>query len=128
MAARLQHVSIPLPPDGKDAARHFYSDLLGLEEVPVPETLNALNLLWYRLGDTELHLFIEEPAADRSARHFCIEVDDVETLRSALEAGGVAVVGATAIPGRPRYFCRDPFGNMLEFTTIQYDYLTQTDR
>lgn len=125
MAARLQHVSIPLPPGGKDVARHFYGELLDLDEVPVPETLNALNLLWYRMGDTELHLFVEEMMADRSARHFCIEVDDVESLRETLEAGGVAVVGATTIPGRPRYFCRDPFGNMIEFTTIQYNYLAQ---
>ncbi len=127
MAARIHHVSIPLPPGGKDAARRFYGDLLGLEEVPVPDTLNPLNLLWFRLGDTELHLFSEEPTADRSARHFCIAVDNVEALREQLEAGGVAVVGATAIPGRPRYFCRDPFGNMVEFTTVQFDYLTEKE-
>ena len=42
MAARIHHVSIPLPPGGKDAARRFYGDLLGLEEVPVPDTLNPV--------------------------------------------------------------------------------------
>jgi hypothetical protein len=26
------------------------------------------------------------------------------------------------IPGRPRFFCRDPFGNTIEFTTIVGNY------
>jgi catechol 2,3-dioxygenase-like lactoylglutathione lyase family enzyme len=123
MQARIQHVSIPLPPGGQETARAFYGDLLALEEVPVPPTLSQINLVWYRLGDTEQHLFTEEPAANRSARHFCIAVDDVDALRLRIEAAGIAVVGATPIPGRPRYFCRDPYGNLIEFTTIEGDYL-----
>ncbi len=27
------------------------------------------------------------------------------------------------ILGRPRFFCRDPFGNMIEFAEIVGDYL-----
>ena len=122
MSARIQHVSVPLPPGGQDAARAFYGGVLGLEEVPVPETLESINLVWYSLGDTELHLFVSELTGDRSARHFCIELDDVEDQRHKLEAAGITVVGAPLIPGRPRYFCRDPFGNLIELTTIQYDY------
>jgi hypothetical protein len=26
------------------------------------------------------------------------------------------------ITGRPRYFCRDPFANLIELTTIEADY------
>jgi catechol 2,3-dioxygenase-like lactoylglutathione lyase family enzyme len=122
LSARIQHVSIPVPPRSQADARAFYRDLLGLEEIPVPSTLAMLDILWFRLGDTELHLFSEEPIADRSGRHFCIAIADVEALRARLEAAGVAVVGATPIPGRPRYFCRDPFGNLIEFTTIEADY------
>ncbi|MEZ4612968.1 MAG: hypothetical protein R2838_22465 [Caldilineaceae bacterium] len=40
-----------------------------------------------------------------------------------MQAAGVAVVGTTPIPGRLRYFIRDPFGNMIEITTIESDYL-----
>jgi catechol 2,3-dioxygenase-like lactoylglutathione lyase family enzyme len=123
MNARIQHVSLPLPPGGQSAARHFYGEVLGLREVPVPPTLSSHNLVWYRLGNTELHLFIEEMSTDRSGRHFCMAVDDVDQVRAKLEGAGIAVVGATPIPGRPRYFCRDPFGNLIEFTTIEHDYL-----
>lgn len=117
--ARIQHVSIPVPAGEQEQARQFYGGLLGLPEISVPATLSDLNLVWFRLGDTELHLFNEPLIADRSARHFCVAVEDVEALRDHLEAAGVAVVGATPIPGRPRYFCRDPFGNLIEFTTLE---------
>lgn len=124
MTVRIQHVSIPRPPESHDAARAFYGDLLGLEEIPPPASLHELDLIWYRLGNTELHLFAEEPQGqDHSGRHFCIAVDDVEVLRARLEEAGIAVVGTTPIPGRPRYFIRDPFGNMIEITTIESDYL-----
>ncbi len=119
---RIQHVSIPRPPGSDDETRAFYGDLLGLEEVPVPRSLQQMDLIWYRLGDTELHLFAEEPLADRSGRHLCIEVDDVEDLRARLGSAGYAVHDTTPIPGRPRFFCRDPFGNQIEFTTIISDY------
>ncbi|MEZ4560373.1 MAG: VOC family protein [Caldilineaceae bacterium] len=124
MTVRIQHVSIPRPPGSDAAARHFYGELLGLEEIPPPESLHDLKVIWYRLGNTELHILTEEPQGqDHSGRHFCIAVDDVEAWRERLQAAGVAVVGTTPIPGRPRYFIRDPFGNMIEITTIESDYL-----
>lgn len=123
MNAQIQHVSIPRPPGSDAAVRSFYGDLLGLEEVATPKSLAALDLIWYRLGDSELHLFAEEPMGqDHSGRHFCLAVADVEALRERLEEAGVTVVGTIPIPGRPRYFIRDPFGNLIEITTIEGDY------
>lgn len=119
--ARIQHVSIPIPPEGMDAARTFYSEVLQLTETPVPREVAGLDLLWYQLGDTELHLFAEAMRGDRSARHFCIAVEDVEAVRVRLEAAGVPLVRTTPLPGRPRLFCRDPFGNLVEFTTVEAD-------
>lgn len=94
-----------MPAGGGETGRAFYGGLWQLNELTPPAAVAALNEIWYQLGDTELHLFEEmEHFADRTARHFCIAVDDVESLRSRLETAGVGVVGATAIPGRPRYF------------------------
>lgn len=131
MTTRLQHVSIPRPPGSDSMARAFYGDLLELEEIPTPRSLASLDLIWFRLGDSELHLFAEEPMGqDHSGRHLCLAVDDVEALRGRLEAAGCSVVGTLPIPGRPRYFTRDPFGNLLEITTIEGDYrdLEQGDK
>ncbi len=122
--ARIQHVSLPRPPGSDAAARSFYSELLGLEEVAPPKSLSELDLIWFRLGDTELHLFTEEPMGqDHSGRHVCLAVDDLEALREHLQEAGVSVVGTIPIPGRPRYFIRDPFGNLIEITSIDGDYL-----
>jgi catechol 2,3-dioxygenase-like lactoylglutathione lyase family enzyme len=119
---RIQHVSIPRPPGSDAQTRAFYGELLGLEEIPVPETIRHLDLIWYRLGDTELHCFAEPPLEDRSGRHFCIEVDNVEELRERLARAGYEPRDALPIHNRPRFFCRDPFGNDIEFTTILGSY------
>ena len=120
MNVRLQHVALPRPPATDEAARAFYGELLGLPEIAPPRSLQTLGVLWFRLGATsELHSFVEGPMGqDRSGRHFCLAVDDVEELRDRLEAAGVTVVGDVPIPDRPRYFIRDPFGNLIEVTTI----------
>lgn len=116
---RIQHVSLPRPTGSEAQARAFYGDLLGLEEIAVPQALRHLDLIWYRLGDTELHLFAEDPLEDRSGRHLCIEVEDVSGLRGLLLAAGCEPRDTIAIPGRPRFFCTDPFGNAIEFTTLE---------
>lgn len=124
MEARLQHVTITRPPGAEAAVRAFYGGVLGLEEVPPPQALATLELIWYRLGkDTELHITVEEPAGqDHSGRHFCLAVDDLFAMRDRLEDAGATVVGDTPIPGRPRFFIRDPFGNLIEITSIEGDY------
>ncbi|MCB0059741.1 MAG: VOC family protein [Caldilineaceae bacterium] len=120
MNARLQHVALPRPPETEEAALAFYGGLLGLRKITPPRSLQSLGVLWFGIGDgSELHSFVEGPMGqDHSGRHFCLAVEDVEELRDRLEAAGVTVVGDVPIPDRPRYFIRDPFGNLIELTTI----------
>ena len=117
MTLELQHVSVPMPRDGHDAARAFYGGLLGLEERDVPPKLDPAQLIWFRVGgDLELHLFESDESAPRS-QHFCLRVDsDLDELREKLERAGVETQDTDEIVGRPRFFCRDPFGNRVELT------------
>ncbi|MCB8944570.1 MAG: VOC family protein [Ardenticatenaceae bacterium] len=117
---RIQHVSIhrPFGEEATQAARAFYGGSVGLPEIAVPETLQGRGLIWYQLGNTELHIFIETFAGGGQEHHFCVAVADVEAMRARLEADGHTTRDTTPIPGRPRFFCRDPFGNLVEFTTI----------
>jgi len=124
----LQHVSIPRPPDEESAqlARHFYKDLIGLPEKPVPTSIAHLGLIWFRIGEeAELHVFAEakEVSATASTRHFCLQVSDVAGLRQRLSENGYEPWSPEEIPGRPRFFCRDPFSNVVEFTQITDNYL-----
>jgi catechol 2,3-dioxygenase-like lactoylglutathione lyase family enzyme len=113
----LQHVSVPMPPGGHDRVRAFYGGLLGLEERDVPPKLDASELVWFRAGgDCELHVFASDEPAPRG-QHFCLRVaSGLDALRRRLEASGVEVQDTTEIVGRPRFMCRDPFGNRVELT------------
>lgn len=102
--------------------------MLGLEEVPPPASLAHLELVWFSVGSSlELHFFPGEvdPSA---ARHFCLDVADLAATRQHLEKAGLRPYDDTAIPNRPRFFCRDPFGNLVEFTSITGDYLAPARR
>jgi catechol 2,3-dioxygenase-like lactoylglutathione lyase family enzyme len=117
MPMALQHVSVPMLRGGHDAARAFYGGLLGLEERAVPPKLDPSRLVWFNVGpELELHLYeSEERAAE--AQHFCLRLDDgLERMRERLELAGVEVADTTEIVGRPRFMCRDPFGNWVELT------------
>jgi catechol 2,3-dioxygenase-like lactoylglutathione lyase family enzyme len=121
----IQHVSIPRPPgmESRQQAQRFFGDLLGLQEKPVPQSIQQLDLVWFQVGDRELHVFAEEQVEDPSGRHFCLMVEDVEEMRARLTEAGYEPWSPENTPGRPRFFCRDPFGNIIEFTTITGNYL-----
>jgi catechol 2,3-dioxygenase-like lactoylglutathione lyase family enzyme len=116
---RLQHVSIAIPPDGAAQARSFYGGLLGLDERDVLPKLDPSRFIWYRVGgDRELHLMLvdEEPPEQP---HFCLVTDDLAELRARLEAAGVETRDGTELVGRPRFTCRDPFGNLIELARFE---------
>ena len=110
-------MSVSIPLDGREAARAFYGGLLGLEERDVLPTLDPSGFVWFRAGGgLEVHLMLDEEPAPRRA-HFCLVVDgDLAELRARLEAAGAETSDTPEIVGRPRFMCRDPFGNRVELT------------
>ena len=116
---RLQHVSVAIAADGAEEARAFYGSLLGLPEKPVPPKLDPDQLVWFDLGgDLELHLMQTGDAPPRGA-HYCLAVEaGLDELRAKIEAAGIETRTPTEIVGRPRFMCRDPFGNLVELTQL----------
>jgi catechol 2,3-dioxygenase-like lactoylglutathione lyase family enzyme len=117
---RLQHVSIVAPPHGAQAVRAFYGGLLELEERDVLPSLDPSRFVWFRAGgDLELHVMLgHEPPPERP--HFCLAVDgDLDAVRARLEAAGVETADAPPLVGRPRFTCRDPFGNLVELCRLE---------
>jgi catechol 2,3-dioxygenase-like lactoylglutathione lyase family enzyme len=110
----LDHVQIALPAGSEEAARRFYGGVLGLEEIPKPDALRARGGAWFRAGDQELHLGVEEPFSAARKAHPGLVADDLEVLRTALRDAGVAFRDDRAIAGVDRLFVDDPFGNRLE--------------
>ncbi len=122
---RLQHTSVTIAEGGQETARAFYGNLLGLEEKESPLSLAHLHVVWFAVGEGEMELHCSpngpRPNGDEQ-NHFCLVVDDLAGYRRRLTAAGVTIIEADPIPYRPRFFCRDPFGNMLELMTIEGDY------
>jgi catechol 2,3-dioxygenase-like lactoylglutathione lyase family enzyme len=115
----LDHAAIVVPTERLEEARRFYSGLLGLQEASRPDADLGRPGIWYRLGDTELHIQCRDGAApDRADHHPALVVDDVAALEAHLRANGIEVAEAPALLGRDRFFCRDPFGNRIEFMAL----------
>lgn len=113
MLKRIAHVNLSV--DDVEAARRFYGQLLGLEEIPRSEGQRRPGA-WYRLGALELHLS-HEPAPHNagSRRHVAFEVRDLDALREHLEDAGVPLEPGAPVLGLRRFFARDPAANRLEF-------------
>ena len=125
---RLHHTSLPIPTGGQEQVRAFYGGLLGLQEKTPPTSIRTHGVVWFAVGDNEMELhFVPDDAylaQAKEARHICLEVDNVEDYRQRLTEAGYKITEADPIPYRPRFFCRDPFNNYIEFTTIEGDYLS----
>ena len=64
----LHHVQLAMPPDEEEAAARFYGAILGLEQVPKPADLSPRGGVWFRTGDLEVHLGVEETRSHRPTR------------------------------------------------------------
>jgi catechol 2,3-dioxygenase-like lactoylglutathione lyase family enzyme len=104
------------------AARAFYGDLLGLEEVERPADVgNRFAGAWYRIGAIELHVFEQPdyaPPAAKVGPHLALHTSDFDGAIARLRARGCAFVFG---PGRgddgvARAILRDPTGNVVEIT------------
>lgn len=119
----LQHEALPFPGGGDafDQARRFYGDALGLAELAAPAEFGS-SVIWFSAGEQELHLFVEMPGVagnSKSHRHPCLQVDDLAAFRKHVETRGVETITAEpALPGRPRFFVMDPFGNAIELLEL----------
>ena len=101
MAFRLEldHVQIAAPSGCEDEARRFFGELLELDEIEKPEPLRARGGAWFRLGDQQLHIGVDEP---------------FEPARKAHPAFSVAAAELDALLPVRRFYTTDPWGNRIE--------------
>ena len=115
---RLQHAALTVPVEELDEARRFYTEILGLKEVPRPPEVQSRPGIWYSLGTTELHIQARPDApAEKGDRHPALVVDDIDAWRRRFADHGIEVIDQPTLYGRRRFNVRDPFGNLLELMT-----------
>jgi catechol 2,3-dioxygenase-like lactoylglutathione lyase family enzyme len=116
MIKAIHHVQISIPLGGEYEAREFYRGVLGLKEIPKPESLTGRGGFWLDLDGFQIH-FGTEDDIDRAKTkgHVAYLVTDLDMWRDKLSANGCFVVDGIPIPNYRRFEFRDPFGNRVEF-------------
>jgi catechol 2,3-dioxygenase-like lactoylglutathione lyase family enzyme len=110
----IDHVQLPIPRGGEEAARRFYGGVLGLTEVPKPEPMRARGGLWFQAGPVGVHLGVEDDMRPSAKTHPALVVRGLDDYVARLAAAGCEWRGSDEVPGTRRGHTRDPFGNRIE--------------
>jgi catechol 2,3-dioxygenase-like lactoylglutathione lyase family enzyme len=70
----IDHVQIAAPKGCEREARKFYGKLLGLPEIRKPRKLQEKGDVWFRLGDSQLHVGVQEDFTPATKAHPAIAV------------------------------------------------------
>jgi len=111
----LHHAQLAMPAGAESEVRAFYRDILGMAELDKPPVLAARGGCWFRSGDLELHLGVEDDFRPARKAHPGMLVSDIDALAARLTACGVGVDWDGEFPGHRRFYAHDPLGNRLEF-------------
>jgi catechol 2,3-dioxygenase-like lactoylglutathione lyase family enzyme len=115
MIERIHHVQLTIPTGAEDEARAFFCGVLGLPEIPKPESLQGRGGFWVSVGGQEVHIGTEDDVdRTKTKAHVAFQVSDIEEARARLAAAGCQVLESVPIPGFDRFEFRDPFGNRME--------------
>ncbi|MFZ0042099.1 MAG: VOC family protein [Solirubrobacteraceae bacterium] len=117
---RLDHVQIAAPRGCEAQARQFYGAVLGLSELEKPGPLRARGGAWFALGDSQLHIGVEDSFVPARKAHPALRWtdDDLQTVAKRLADAGAPVRWDNELPGVHRFFTNDPWGNRLECVSI----------
>jgi catechol 2,3-dioxygenase-like lactoylglutathione lyase family enzyme len=108
-------MQLAMPRGEEPKARAFFVDALGMTEVAKPPVLTARGGAWFRAGEVELHLGVEDDFRPARKGHPGIIVTDLDEVVLRLANAGQDVRWDTDFPGFRRCYAHDPFGNRLEF-------------
>jgi catechol 2,3-dioxygenase-like lactoylglutathione lyase family enzyme len=112
-ATRLNHVSISAV-DLEESTR-FYERVFGMERIATPR-FKGTQVQWLRIGDLQLHLFLDEETAP-PRHHIGLTVDDFDAAYAAVKDRGVGPWGMRLVElpsGQVQLYFRDPAGNLIE--------------
>jgi catechol 2,3-dioxygenase-like lactoylglutathione lyase family enzyme len=124
-ATGINHVSIAAR-DLEESTR-FYETIFGMERIasPVFET----PVQWLRVGDLQLHLFLEEDGTAPARHHVGLTVDDFAAAYDAISSSTSAEWGAELVElpsGQVQLYFRDPAGNLIELNWADVETLDRS--
>ncbi len=107
----IDHVQLAIPPGGEEAARRFFVDRLGFEEIPKPPVLAARGGAWFAAGAVQIHVGIDPAFVPAAKAHPALRVSGLPAL---VVTAGLDAVWSEEIRGTVRCHVHDPFGNRIE--------------
>ncbi len=112
-ATGINHVSIAAR--DLEESTQFYETVFGMERIATPVFETPVQ--WLRVGDLQLHLFLEESGTAPARHHLGITIDDFDAAYDAISALASAEWGAELVElpsGQVQLYFRDPAGNLIE--------------
>jgi predicted enzyme related to lactoylglutathione lyase len=112
----LDHVQVAAPQGCEAEAQRFYGTLLGLVEIEKPESLRGRGGVWFRCGEQQLHVGVEDSFTPARKAHPAIRVavGELDALAQRLRDAGEQVVWDEALADVRRFYSQDPWGNRIE--------------
>ncbi|HYN36033.1 MAG TPA: VOC family protein [Actinomycetota bacterium] len=120
----IDHVTVTAPEELMEDVLSWYRDILGFSSFDKPEGTRSSGG-WFRVGNQEIHVSVD-PHNPPHSSHFGLVVDDYAEVVEALRSAGCHIEQASLIPGRHRFFTRDPAGNKIEI--VSFDGAGEGDR
>jgi lactoylglutathione lyase len=123
-ALRINHVSIAA--QDLEESTQFYEGIFGMERIPTPIFESPVQ--WLRVGDTQLHLFLDDGPAP-SRHHVGITIDDFDAAYQAVKARASDTWGWQLVElpsGQVQLYFRDPSDNLIELNWPDADTLDRS--
>jgi catechol 2,3-dioxygenase-like lactoylglutathione lyase family enzyme len=123
-ATGINHVSISAV-DLEESTR-FYEDVLSMERIPTPTFASPVQ--WLRVGNMQLHLFLDDRPA-RTRHHLGITIDDFDAAYQAVKERTSDTWGwqLVELPSRQvQLYFRDPGDNLIELNWPDADTLDRS--
>ena len=102
----------------KDAALKWYTEVLGLKQIP--KMVDSDRLYWLQLpSGAMVHIIENADAPSAPSHHTAFEVDDLDAARDAMVGKGLEVTEIhTRHDGQRACYLEDPDGNRIELCTV----------
>jgi catechol 2,3-dioxygenase-like lactoylglutathione lyase family enzyme len=97
-----------------EESTRFYEEVLGLERIATPRFASPVQ--WLRIGDLQLHLFLDDGPAPKR-HHLGLTIDDFDAAYEAVKARASDTWGweLVELPSRQvQLYFRDPADNLIE--------------
>jgi catechol 2,3-dioxygenase-like lactoylglutathione lyase family enzyme len=124
-ATGINHVSIAAI-DLEESTR-FYEELFGMERIATP--IFETPVQWLRVGDVQLHLFLDERGTAPTRHHLGITIDDFAAAYDAIRERTSDEWGSQLVElptGQIQLYFRDPAGNLIELNWAHADTLDRS--